>query len=134
MYIYRILRFLGLSEFLPLKLIHITTSIVATFLGERQAQMKNVEPSIGTSKRSWGEAFTTATVSGTMPTIEETFVDPTTVMDPSGGVDDVDPTIAPLLSLRAMIKSFMTTQAAHWQLLDELLMEVASLKAEICGV
>ena len=113
MYIYRILRFLGLSEFLPLKLIHITTSIVATFLGKRQAQMKNAEPSIGTSKRSRGKASTTATVSSTMPTAEETFVDLTTVVDPSGGVDDVDPTVAPLLSLRAMIKSFMTTQVAH---------------------
>ena len=113
MYIYRILRFLGLSEFLPLKLIHITTSIVANFLGQRQAQMKNAKPSIGTSKRSRGEASTTATVLGTMPTAEETFVDPTAAVDPFGGVNDVDPTVAPLLLLCAMIKSFMTTQVAH---------------------
>ena len=32
MYIYRILRFLGLSDFPPLKLVHITTPIGATFL------------------------------------------------------------------------------------------------------
>ena len=30
-----------------------------------------------------------------MSAAEETFVDPTAAMDPSGGADDVDPTIAP---------------------------------------
>ena len=63
-----------------------------------------------------------------MPAIEETFVDPTASVDPSGGANDVDPTVAPPLSLRAMMQSFMTTQATHGQLLDELLTEVASLR------
>ena len=65
-----------------------------------------------------------------MPAIEETFVDPTTTVDPSGGANDVDPTVAPPLSLRAMMQSFMTTQATHGQLLDELLTEVASLRED----
>ena len=52
MYIYRILRFLGLSEFPPLELVHITAPIGATFLRQRQTLMKSNEPSIGTSKRS----------------------------------------------------------------------------------
>ena len=34
----------------------------------------------------------------------------------------------PSLSLRAMMESFMTTQAAYGQLLNELLTEVASLR------
>ena len=48
-----------------------------------------------------------------MPIAEETFVDPTAAMDPSGGADDVDPTIAPPFSLRATMESFITTQVAH---------------------
>ena len=86
--------------------------------------MKSVEPSIGTSKRSRGEASTTT------PVVEEVFMDLTTAMDPVGGVEDVDPIVVPPLSLRAMMQSFMTTQAAHGQLLDELLMEVASLRVD----
>ena len=64
-----------------------------------------------------------------MPTAEETFVDPTVDVDPSGGANDADPTIAPPLSLCAMMESFMTTQAAYGQLLNELLTKVASLRA-----
>lgn len=40
MYIYRILRFLGLLDFPPLELVHITAPIKATFLRQRRAQMK----------------------------------------------------------------------------------------------
>mgnify|MGYP006869218800 CR=1 FL=1 len=70
--------------------------------------MKSAEPSIGTSKRSWGEASTPPPASGAMPAAEENFVDPIT-MDPSGGADDVNPTVTPPLLLRAMMESFMTT-------------------------
>ena len=48
-----------------------------------------------------------------MPSTEETFVDPTVAVDPVGGVEDVDSTVAPPLSLRALVQSIMTTQAAH---------------------
>nr|POE85773.1 hypothetical protein CFP56_07112 [Quercus suber] len=71
--------------------------------------MKKAEPSTGMSKRSRGEASTTALASSIMPTAEETFVDLTTAVDPSGGADDVDPTITPHFSLRAMMESFKTT-------------------------
>ena len=108
-YIYRILRFLGLSEFPLLELIHITTPIGTTFLGQRQAQMKSVEPSTGTLKRLQGEASTIAPASGIMLVAKETFVDPTAAMDPSSGADDIDLTVAPPLLLYAMMESFMTT-------------------------
>nr|POE81772.1 hypothetical protein CFP56_19971 [Quercus suber] len=75
--------------------------------------MKSAEPSTRTSKRSRGEASTTAPTSGAMLAAEETFVDLTAVVDPFGGANDVDPTVAPPLSLRAMMQPFMTTQAAH---------------------
>ena len=91
--------------------------------------MKSAEPSIGTSKRSRGEASTIATASSAMPAAEETYVDPTATV-PSGGADNVDPTVAPPLSLYAMMESLMTTQATHGQLLDELLTEVASLRED----
>ena len=67
-------------DFPPLELVHIIAPIGATYLIQRQAQIKSVEQSIGTSKRPQGDA---ATTSGVMPTIEETFVDPTAVVDPS---------------------------------------------------
>ena len=91
--------------------------------------MKSVEPSTRTSKRSRGEALTTTLTYGAMLVVEEMFVDPTAAVDPSGGAEDVDPTIAPPLSLCAMMQTFMTTQAAYRQILDELLTEVASLRA-----
>ena len=86
--------------------------------------MKSAEPSTGTSKRSRGEASTTT------PATEEAFVDSTVVVDLVSGAEDVDPMVDPPLSLRAMMQSFMTTQAAHGQLLDELLMQVAFLRAD----
>ena len=82
--------------------------------------MKSAKPSIGTSKRSRVETYTTTPTFGAMPAVEETFVDLIAAVDPSSGVDEVDPTVAPPLSLRAMMQSFTTTQATHEQLLDEL--------------
>nr|POE58601.1 hypothetical protein CFP56_50189 [Quercus suber] len=72
--------------------------------------MKSAKQSTETSKRPRGDV---ATTSGAMPAIEETFVDPTTAMDPVGGVETVDPTVAPPLSLRDMVYSIMITQAVH---------------------
>ena len=68
--------------------------------------MKSVEPSIGSSKRPRGDASTT---SGAMPVVEETYVDLTVVVDPTGRLKDVDPSGAPPFSLRAMMQSIMTT-------------------------
>ena len=108
-YINRILRFLGLSDFPHLELVHITAPIGATFLRQGQAQMKSAEPSTGTSKRSKGEASTTASSSEAMPTTEEVHVDPTAAMDPFGDDDHVDPMVTLPLSLHAMVEPFMTT-------------------------
>ena len=92
--------------------------------------MKRVEPSTGMSKRSREEASTTAPAFGIMPAAEETFVDPTTAVDPSSGDNDVDPTVTPYFSLCVMMESFMTIQATYRQLMDELLMEVTSLRVD----
>ena len=68
-----------------------------------------------------------------MPTAQETFVDLTTTVDPFGGANDVDPTVAHPLSLRAMMES-MTTQAAHGQLLDEFFDRGCFFESRFCGV
>ena len=65
-----------------------------------------------------------------MLAVEETFVDLIAAVDPFGGADDVDPTITLPLLLRDMMESFITTQAAYGQLLDELLTEVVALRAD----
>ena len=91
--------------------------------------MKSAKPSTRTLKRSRGEASTIAPTSGIMSVTEETSADPITAVDPSGGDDDVDPTIDPPLSPCAMMQSFMTTQVAHGQLLDELLTEGCILES-----
>ena len=130
MFIFRILSFFGLSEFSSLELVHVIAPIEATYLRQRQTQMKSSKPSTGTSKRSRGEASTTIPASGAMPAAKETFVDLIAVVDPPSVTEDVDPTVASPLSLYAIMQSFMTTQATHGQLLDELLIEVASLQAD----
>ena len=63
--------------------------------------------------------------------------DPTAAV-PEDGDDEVDIDTAaaahtgpPPPSLRAMMETIMTTQAAHGQLLDGLLAEVAALRADL---
>ena len=90
--------------------------------------MKSAEQSIGTSKRSRGDASFAAPASGDQPTTKEVHVDPTAAMDPTSDDDVANPIVAPPLSLYAM-ESFMTTQTAHRQLLNELLTDVTSLRA-----
>ena len=75
------------------------------------------------------------TTIGDMPAEEIPFDPIVAVVD--DGVDevdvetsDVDPTVPPPLSLCAMMETFLTTQAAHGQLLDELITEVAALRAD----
>ena len=92
--------------------------------------MKSAEPSTGTSKRPRGEASTATPTSSDMPTAKEVHMNPIATMDPSSDDDVVDPTVTSPLSLCAMMKSFMTTQAAHGELIDELLTEVAALRVD----
>ena len=84
------------------------------------------------SKRPWVE---TATIDPPPPPKEIHF-DPTTVVA-DDGVDEEDldadgaqpaaSSVPPCLSLKSMMETFMTTQTAHEQLLDELLTKVAAL-------
>ena len=47
------------------------------------------------------------------PTVEEIHVDPTSTMDPTTNAEIADAIVTPPLSLHALMKIFMTTQAAH---------------------
>ena len=91
--------------------------------------MKSDELSIGTSKRPKGEGSTAAPASGDQLATEEVHVDPTVAVDPAGVDDTANPTVTPPLSLRAMMETLMTTQTAHGQLIDKLLIEVDALRA-----
>ena len=84
--------------------------------------MKCAKPSTGTSKGPRSEASISSPASSDQPTVEEIPMDLTATVDPT-----IDPTIAPPLSLHAMMETFMTTQVAHGQLVDELIIEVAIL-------
>lgn len=96
--------------------------------------MKTIEPSVGSSKRP---QFKTLVVDPSPP--KERDFDPTAAMS-DNGVDEVDldtngaqiadPSVPPCLSLSSMMETFMTTQAAHGQLLDELLTEVTTLRID----
>ena len=63
-FIFNVLTFLGLKDFLTLELVHIIAPIGATFLGQWQAQIKSAELSIGTSKWPRVEASTVAPTTG----------------------------------------------------------------------
>ena len=129
-FIYRVLNFLGLENFPSLELIHIIALIGTTFLKQRSAQKKNVGPSVGSSKRPRVQS-TARDVHA-----EESPIDPTTTVANDG--DDgihadsttTEPTVPLPLSLRAIMETFMTTQAAHGQLLDGLITEVAALRVD----
>ena len=107
-FIYMVLLFLGLDSFPSLKLVHIIALIEATFLKKRQAQMKSAKPSTETLKGPRGEASTATPASGDQPTTEEILVDPIATMDLAAD-DTADPTVAPPLSLRAVMETFTTT-------------------------
>ena len=112
--------------------------IGATFLKQRSAQKKTVEPSVGTTKRPRVESIA-----------EDVPVDPTAAIS-DDDEDDADVDAAAIgpstasLSLRSMLKrvletqsshhimmeTFMTTQAAHGQLLDDLITYIVALRAD----
>ena len=102
-FIYRVLNYLESEKFPPLELVHITAPIGATFLKQRYAQRKLVEPSVSTSKRPHVDVVA---ATGDM-SAEEIHIDPTTAMDPD--TTDSEPTIPPPLSLRVMMEIFMMT-------------------------
>ena len=118
-FIHRILLFLGLDDFLASKPVHIVASIGATFLRQRAAHMKvsSKRPRIEPSSTAPPPPSSTSTTSG------EAFADPVggggAVVPPLSASDDFD--------IRYTLETVMTVQAAHGQLLVDLLDELRAL-------
>ena len=114
---------LGLEDFLASEPVHIIAPIGATFLRQKAAQMKasskcpRVESSSGVASHppSSGD-----------PTADE-FVDPTAAVDPS------PPTLGDS-SFRSMLDIVMTVQAAHGQLLVNVLTELQALQVDLASI
>ena len=115
-FIHRILLNLGLDDFPTSKPVHIIAPISATFLRQKAAQLKasskhpRVESSAGDASRAppFGDPFA------------EAYVDPTSTVDPPLSTSSDS-------SLRSMLDTVLTIQAAHGQLLLDVLNEVAAL-------
>ena len=120
-FIHRILLFLGLDDFPASELIHIIAPIGATFLGQRVAQMResSKRPQVKPSGTAPPPPFSTGTTSG------EASVDPVGAavgaVPPSSTLDDFD--------IRRTLETIMTVQAAHGQLLVDMLDELRALRA-----
>ena len=121
-FIHRILLDLGLEDFPAFEPVHIITPIGATFIRQRATQMKasskrhRVESSTGDASRppSSGD-----------PSAKE-FVNPTTAVYPP-------PSSSSDSSIRSMLDTVMTIQAALGQILLDVLTELQALLADLAG-
>ena len=120
-FIHRILLHLGLDEFPASEPIHIIAPIGATFLRQRATQMRasSKHPRVESSS---GVAPHPPPSSGD-PTADM-YVDPTAAADPPPSTSDDS-------SIRSMLDTIMTVQAAHGQLLVDVLTELQALCAEL---
>ena len=112
-FILRILNFSDLQNFPSLELIHITTPIIATFLRQRSAQKKTIEPSVGSSKRSQVESTVGDMLAEEIPFDPIAAIAKDNVDEVDVDIADATPTVPPPFFLCAMMETFMTTQAAH---------------------
>ena len=121
-FIHKILLDLGLEDFPASEPVHIITPIGAAFIRQRATLMKasskchRVESSTGDASRppSSGD-----------PSAEE-FVNPTTAVYPP-------PSSTSDSSIRSMLDTVMTVQAAHGQILLDVLTKLQALLADLVG-
>ena len=121
-FIHWILLFLGLDDFPASELVHTIASIGATFLKQRAAYMRE------SSKRPRDEPSSAAPPppSSTATTSCEAFANPvgaTAAVPPPSTSDDFD--------IRRTLETVMTIQAAHGQLLVDMLDELRALRADL---
>ena len=105
------------------ELVQIITPIGATFLRQRVAQMR------ASSKRLRVESSSVAPPppsSSNDPTAD-VYVDPTVAAVPSPSTSDDS-------SIRCMLDTIMTVQAAHGQLLVDVLTELQALHAKLASI
>ena len=115
--------FLGLDDFPASEPIHIVTPISATFLRQRAAHMResSKRPRVEPSSTAPPPPFSIGTTSG------KASVDPVGAavgaVPPSSTLDDFD--------IRCTLETIMTVQAAHGQLLVDMLDELHALQANL---
>ena len=114
-FIHRVLLDLGLDDFPTSEPVHIIAPIGATFLWQRATQLKasSKHPRVGCSTGAsrlptFGD-----------PTTKE-FVDPTTAVEPPASLSSN-------ASIRSMLDTVMTIQAAQGQFLLDVLIELLAL-------
>ena len=122
-FIHRSLLFLGFDDFPASEPVHIVASIGATFLRQRVAQMRE------SSKRPRVEPFGTTPPppSSTGTTSCEASTDPV-----GGGAAAVpSPSTSDDFDICRTLKTVMTVQAAHGQLLVDMLDEFRALRVDL---
>ena len=119
-FIHRILLHLGLEDFPASEPVHIIAPIDATFLRQRAAQLK------ASSKHPRVKSSTGASMPPSSDPTTEEYVDPTTAINPS-------PFSSNDASLHSMLDTVMTVQAAHGQILVDVLTELQALRADLAS-
>ena len=125
-FIHQILLHLGLEEFLASEPIHIIAPIGATFLRQKVAQMRASSKRPRVKSSSGAPPPPPPPPSLSDPAVDA-FVDPTAAADPSPSTSDV-------ASIRRMLDTVKTIQAAHGQLLVDVLTELQALRADLASI
>ena len=122
-FIHRILLFLRLDDFPTSEPIHIVTPIGATFLRQRATHMR------GSSKRHRVELSSTAPLppSSTGTTSGEASADPVVAVTTAGPL----PSTSDDFDICRTLETVMTIQAAHGQILVDMLDELRALRADL---
>ena len=123
-FIHRILLFLGLDDFPTSETIHIVAPISATYLRQKVTQLRppskcpRVEPS-GTAPPPFSTIGTTSS---------EASADP---VDAAATAAVPPPFALDVFNIRRTLETVMTIQAAHVQLLVDMLDEIRALRADL---
>ena len=124
-FIHRILLHLGLEQFLESKPVHIIAPIGATFLQQRTTQMRASSKRLRVESSSSGPPPPAPSSSGDL--VADEFIDPTTANAPPPPALDVS-------RVRRTLDTIMTIQAAHGQLLVDVLTELQALHAILASL
>ena len=120
-FIHRILLHLGLVKFSTSKPVYFIAPIGATFLRQRAAQMRASSkcPRVETS----GVAPPPSSSTGTA-TVEEP-------VDPAAAADVLPPSTSDDSDIRCILETVMTVQAAHGQILVDMIDELRAFRADL---
>ena len=122
-FIHRILLFLGLDDFPAFEPIHIVAPIGATFLRQRATHIResSKRPRVKPSGTAPPPPSSTGTTSG------EASADPVAAVIAAGPL----PSTSDDFDIRRTLETVMTVQAAHGQILVDMLDELRALRADL---